>query len=126
MLIDTRLYSFVKIKTHTGQRCSEGANKTLVCTRTQGKEQLLPQETEPDLCLSVSCGGMGQQWPAVGIGYLAAADLGGVVCGSILQQINCLKQKKVMNKRRRDEHVTSRLKENRILETQSDGKSPVR
>ena len=27
-------------------------------------------------CLSVSCGGMGQQWPATGAGALGAADLG--------------------------------------------------
>ena len=31
-------------------------------------------------CLSVSCGGMGQQCPAMGTGALAAADLGGVAC----------------------------------------------
>ena len=28
------------------------------------------------LCLSVSCGGMCQQWPAAGAGALGAADLG--------------------------------------------------
>ena len=33
-----------------------------------------PTETEPELCLSVSCGGMGQKWPATGA--LGAADLG--------------------------------------------------
>ena len=33
-----------------------------------------PTETEPELCLSVSCGGRGQQWPATGA--LGAADLG--------------------------------------------------
>ena len=33
-------------------------------------------ETEPELCLSVSCGGTGQQWPASGAGALGAADLG--------------------------------------------------
>ena len=27
-------------------------------------------------CLSVSCGGTGQQWPAAGAGALGAADLG--------------------------------------------------
>ena len=32
-------------------------------------------------CLSVFCRDMGQQWPAVGTGALAAADLGGAVCG---------------------------------------------
>ena len=34
-----------------------------------------PTETEPELCLSVSCGG-GQQWTAAGTGALGAADLG--------------------------------------------------
>ena len=35
-----------------------------------------PTETEPELCLSVSCGGAGQQWPAAGAGSLGAAVLG--------------------------------------------------
>ena len=35
-----------------------------------------PTETETELCLSVSCGGMGQQWTAAGAGALGAADLG--------------------------------------------------
>ena len=33
-------------------------------------------ETETELCLSVSCGGMGQQWPAAGAGARGAVDLG--------------------------------------------------
>ena len=33
-----------------------------------------PTKTEPELCLSVSCGGLGQQWPATGA--LGATDLG--------------------------------------------------
>ena len=33
-------------------------------------------EIETDLCLSVSCGGTGQQWLAAGAGALGAADLG--------------------------------------------------
>ena len=33
-----------------------------------------PTETETELCLSVSCGGMGQQWTAAGAGALGAAD----------------------------------------------------
>ena len=33
-------------------------------------------ETEPELCLSVSCGGTGQQWTVAGAGALGAADLG--------------------------------------------------
>ena len=35
-----------------------------------------PTETQPELCLSVSCGGTGQQWTAAGTGALGAADLG--------------------------------------------------
>ena len=35
-----------------------------------------PTETEIELCLSVSCGGTGQQWTAAGAGALGAADLG--------------------------------------------------
>ena len=33
-------------------------------------------KTEPELCLSVFCGGTGQQWPATGAGAQGAADLG--------------------------------------------------
>ena len=54
-------------------------HKTLVHTRTQGNKQWHPQETEPGLPLSVW--GMGQQWPAMGTGALAGADLGGAACG---------------------------------------------
>ena len=32
-------------------------------------------EPEPELCLSVSCGGTGQQWTAGGAGALGAVDL---------------------------------------------------
>ena len=35
-----------------------------------------PTETETELCLSVSCGGTGQKWPAAGEGALGARDLG--------------------------------------------------
>ena len=35
-----------------------------------------PTETEPELCLGVSCGGTDQQWTAAGPGALDAADLG--------------------------------------------------
>ena len=34
-----------------------------------------PTETEPELCLSVSCGGTCQQWTAAGAGALGAVDL---------------------------------------------------
>ena len=40
------------------------------------KQNLVHKETESELCLSVSCGGRGQQWPATGAGALGAADLG--------------------------------------------------
>ena len=33
-------------------------------------------QTEPELCLNVSCRGMGQQWTVAGAGALGAADLG--------------------------------------------------
>ena len=31
----------------------EGTNKTLACTRTEEKEAVAPQETDPDLSVSV-------------------------------------------------------------------------
>ena len=33
-------------------------------------------ETEPELCVSSSCKGTSQQWPAAGAGTLGAAELG--------------------------------------------------
>ena len=33
-----------------------------------------PTETETELCVSVSCGGKGQQWTAAGTGTLGSAD----------------------------------------------------
>ena len=59
-----------RIKLHTRQRCSNGSNK--LCT--PGPRD--PTETETELCLSVSCGGTGQQWTAARAGALGAADLG--------------------------------------------------
>ena len=49
------------IKPHTRHRHLEGSNKTLCAPGN-------PRETEPDLPLSVSCGGTGQQWTAAGQG----------------------------------------------------------
>jgi len=34
-----------------------------------------PTETETELCLSVSCGGIGQQWTAAGAGALGAEEV---------------------------------------------------
>ena len=42
-------------------------------------------EAEPELCLSVSCGGMGQQWTAAGAGALGAADL--AVAEALLEEV---------------------------------------
>ena len=35
-----------------------------------------PTETKTELCLSVSCGGTGQQWAVAGAGALGIVDLG--------------------------------------------------
>ena len=59
-----------KIKPYTCQRSLEGSNKTLWAPGPRGLT-----ETEPELCISVSCGGTGQQWTASGAGALGAADL---------------------------------------------------
>ena len=59
-----------RIKPHSRQRCSEGSSKACVHLDPG------PSESETELCLSVSCGGAGQQWSAVGTGALGAADLG--------------------------------------------------
>ena len=50
--------------------CNKGETN-LVCTRTQR-----PHRDWPEVCLSVSCEGMCQQWPAAGAGALGAVDLG--------------------------------------------------
>ena len=54
-----------------GNSLLEGTDKTLCAPEPRD-----PTETERELCLSVSCGGTGQQWTAVGAGALGAADLG--------------------------------------------------
>ena len=59
-----------RIKPHTCQSCSECSNEP--CTPGPRDHT----ETEPELCLGVSCRGTGQQWPATGAGALGAADLG--------------------------------------------------
>ena len=59
--------------------------QNLLCTRTQGKQAVTPQETEPDLHVrvwgeGVFCRGVGLQWPEVGSEALVAAVLGGMMC----------------------------------------------
>ena len=68
-----------RIKSHTFQRL-DGLKQNLYAPGPRD-----PTETEPDLPLSVSCRGTGQQWPAMGTGPLAVADLGAMVCG-----VSCL------------------------------------
>ena len=51
-------------------RHSQGLKQTLCAPRPRD-----PTEIEPELYMSVSYGGMGQQWPATGAGALGAADL---------------------------------------------------
>ena len=46
--------------------------KQTLCTPGPRK----PKETETELCLSISCEGLGEQWAATGTGALGAADLG--------------------------------------------------
>ena len=46
-------------------RDAQRAQSNLVCTRTQ-----TPPQTETELCLSISCGGTGQQWSAAETGAL--------------------------------------------------------
>ena len=60
-----------RIKPHTHQRRLEGSNKTL---SAPGPRDAI--ETEPELYLSFSYGGTGQQWTAEGAGALGAIDLG--------------------------------------------------
>ena len=50
-------------------RDSQRAQTNLVCTRTQGPYR-------DRAMLSISCGGMGQQWTATETGTLGEADLG--------------------------------------------------
>ena len=52
-----------------------GHKQNHVCTGTQEKGAVPPQETDPDLpeCPGVSGGGMGQWWPAAGLGALSVA-----------------------------------------------------
>ena len=53
-----------------GNRLLEGTNRTL-CTPTPRDLK----KTELELCLSVSCTGISQQWTAAGAGALGAVDL---------------------------------------------------
>ena len=59
-----------RLKPHSCQRRSEGSNKP--CAHQDPETP----ETETELCLSISCGGMGQQWTATWTRALGAADLG--------------------------------------------------
>ena len=51
-----------------------GLKQNLVCTRTQKSHG----DQSAFECLSISCEGMSQQWPAVGKGAMTETDLGGM------------------------------------------------
>ena len=59
-----------RIKAHSHQTLS-GAQTNFVHTGPRD-----PTETEPELCLTVFCRGMGQQQTAAGAGALGTVDLG--------------------------------------------------
>ena len=60
-----------RIKPHNLPETLRGLKQTLC---TPGPRD--PTETEPELFLTVSCRGMGQQWTAAGAGALGSVDLG--------------------------------------------------
>ena len=63
-------------KSHTHQRWSEGSNKTLCAP---GPRDPTRGWARPAFeCVSISCEGTGQQWPAAGTGAMTEADLGGM------------------------------------------------
>ena len=59
-----------RIKPHACQRCSDGSN--ISCAQQDTETPQRP----PELCLSVSCGGTGQQWTTSGTEALGGIDLG--------------------------------------------------
>ena len=71
---------------HLGH-CAHQAPGRLSCSELgRHKTHAQPTETEPKVCLSASCGGTGQQWPAAGApgatdlqGY-GISSLGGGCC----------------------------------------------
>ena len=64
-----------RIKPHSCHRCLEGLKQTL-CAPAPRDPRPRDPETETELCLSISCGRMGQQWTSKRTGTLGAADLG--------------------------------------------------
>ena len=77
LLMNIQDISF-RIKTTYPPEMLRGLKQNLVHTRTQRPHR---DWAWPDFeCLSVSCGGAGQQWPATEKGCLAATDLGGTSC----------------------------------------------
>ena len=64
--------------TKLGNQTLGGHQKNVVCPRTQKKGAVTPQETAPDLPMSVqeSGGGMGWRWPAAASGARSAPGHG--------------------------------------------------
>ena len=62
-----------RTSTGLGKQTLGGHKQNFVCTRTQEKGAVTPQETDPDFaceCPGVSGRVVGRQWPAVGSGAL--------------------------------------------------------
>ena len=61
--------------TGLGKETLGGHKQNLVLIRTQEKGSVAPQETDPDLPMSVQESGrsVGQQWPAAALGALSVA-----------------------------------------------------
>ena len=79
---------WVRCFDHQSQETCNALVLTLHCPHLSVKTFCPPGHRDPTTgwvrrafqCLSVSCRGMGQQWPATGPGALAAADLEGAAC----------------------------------------------
>ena len=61
--------------TGLGKQTFGGHKQNLVCTRTQEKGGVNPQETDPDLPVRIQGSGVCPGWPAVGLGALSVALL---------------------------------------------------
>ena len=55
------------------QQTLGGHKKNLVCTRTQEKGAVTPEETDPDLPGSLQRRRVGHWWPAAGLGAVSVA-----------------------------------------------------
>ena len=71
-----RRYPHIQGQRRSPSKIVGGANLHLESNKACAPGPRDPTETETELCLSISCGGTGQQWTDAGTGALGAADLG--------------------------------------------------